>query len=123
MEAGTGDDPARDMEMPTKEAAAYLSGPAGSTLSAKFVRDLRYLDMGPVVEKRGSRLVYRKAALDAFLREHGTDPQVWVQGVWMKVSEQLRWIAEASGDKGFDQLIDKVDKRGPQDGWDPDQAR
>jgi hypothetical protein len=52
------------------EAAAYLSGPVGFTLSAKLVPDLRYLDRGPVVEKRGSRLVYRKSALDAFLTEY-----------------------------------------------------
>jgi hypothetical protein len=68
------DDPAADMEMTTNEAAAYLSGPVGFTLSAKLVRDLRYLDRGPVVEKRGSRLVYRKSALDAFLTEYGTTP-------------------------------------------------
>jgi hypothetical protein len=34
-------------------AAAYLSGPAGYTLNAKFVRGLRYLDIGPLAEKRG----------------------------------------------------------------------
>jgi hypothetical protein len=46
------DDPAADMEMTSNEAAAYLSGPVGFTLTAKLVRGLRYLDKGPVVEKR-----------------------------------------------------------------------
>lgn len=73
-----------DMEMNSTEAAAYLSGPAGSTLNAKFMRGLRYLDIGPVVEKRGSRLVYRKSALDAFLRENGSNPDVWIQSGWKR---------------------------------------
>lgn len=84
------------MEMTSKEAAAYLCGPVGYTLSSKFVRGLRYLEMGPVGEKRGSRLVYRKSALDAVLREHGADPQVWIQPGWKKVSDQLRGIREAT---------------------------
>ncbi|MEV7132152.1 helix-turn-helix domain-containing protein [Arthrobacter sp. NPDC093128] len=108
--------------MTTNEAAAYLSGPVGFTLSAKLVRNLRYLNRGPVVEKRGSRLVYRKSALDAFLSENGTDPLVWIQGGWKKVADQLRGIAEATGDTGFDPMIETLDKRGPQDGWDPGQA-
>jgi hypothetical protein len=112
-----------DMEMSSKEAAAYLSGPAGYTLNAKFVRGLRYLDIGPVVEKRGSRLVYRKSALDAFLSENGSDPEVWIQGGWKKVADQLRGIAEATGDAGFDQMIETLEKRGPQDDWDPSQAK
>ncbi|WP_026537064.1 hypothetical protein [Arthrobacter sp. 9MFCol3.1] len=111
-----------DMEMSSIEAAAYLSGPAGYTLNAKFVSGLRYLDVGPVVEKRGSRLVYRKSALDAFLSENGPDPEVWIQGGWKKVADQLRGIAEVTGDTGFDQMIETLDIRGPQDGWDPDQA-
>ena len=114
---------AGDMEMSSNEAAAYLSGPVGYTLSAKLVRGLRYLDAGPIVEKRGSRLVYRKSALDAFLNEHGTDPQVWIQPAWKKVSDQLRGIREATGDSGFDPLIETLDKRGPKDGWDADLAK
>lgn len=74
------DDLTPDMEMSSKEAPVCLSGPAGYTLNAKFVRGLRYLDIGPVVEKRGSRLVYRKSALGAFLRENGSDTEVWIQG-------------------------------------------
>lgn len=122
MSSGPGDDPAADMEMSSKEAAAYLSGPAGYTLNAKFVRGLRYLEIGPIVEKRGSRLVYRKSALDAFLSENGTDPEVWIQGGWKKVADQLRGIAEATGDTGFGPLIETLDERGPRDGWDPDLA-
>lgn len=71
---------AGDMEMTTNEAAAYLSGPVGFELSAKFLRGLRYVSRGPVVEKRGSRLVYRKSTLDAFLRENGSDPTAWYAG-------------------------------------------
>jgi hypothetical protein len=112
------DDPAADMEMTTNEAAAYLSGPVGFTLSAKLVRDLRYLDRGPVVEKRGSRLVYRKSALDAFLAEYGTNPNMWTQGSWREVAEQLR----KTGDPGFSDLIETLETRDPPDEWDPDQA-
>lgn len=49
------------MQMTSKEAAAYLSGPVGFEVSANFFRNLRYVSRGPVVEKRGSRLVYRKS--------------------------------------------------------------
>ena len=118
MPPASAGDPTADMEMSSKEAAAYLSGPAGYTLTAKFVRGLRYLDIGPMVEKRGGRLVYRKSALDAFLSENGKDPEVWIQGGWKKVADQLRGIAEVTGDAGFDQMIETLDKRGPQDGWD-----
>jgi hypothetical protein len=58
---------APDMEMSTKEAAAYLSGPVGYALSTKAMYGLKSLGRGPVTEKRGRNLVYRKSALDAFL--------------------------------------------------------
>lgn len=114
------DDPAADMEMEmtTNEAAAYLSSPVGSTLSAKLVRGLRYLDRGPVVEKRSSRLVYRKSALDAFLTEYGTNPNMWTQGSWREVAVQLR----RTGDPGFNDLIETLERRDPPDEWDLDQA-
>jgi hypothetical protein len=111
-----------DMEMTTNEAAAYLSGPVGYTVSAKFLRNLRYISRGPVVEKRGSRLVRRKSTLDAFLLENGTDPVVWYAGMWREVAGQLRAIAEATGDDGFNPLIEPLEKRDPLDGWDPDPA-
>lgn len=74
MDPGSMDELTPDMEMSSKEAAAYLSGPVGYTLSQEFLHCLRYVGRGPLVEKRGARLVYRIAILDAFLLEHGTDP-------------------------------------------------
>lgn len=95
----------------------------GYTLSAKFLRSLRYVNRGPVVEKRGSRLVYHKSTLDAFLRENGTDPIAWYAGIWSEVADQLRTIAEATGDDGFNPFIQTLEKRDPPEAWDPDQAR
>ncbi|WP_104044045.1 helix-turn-helix domain-containing protein [Arthrobacter sp. ZGTC412] len=92
---------AGDMEMTSKEAAAYLSGQVGFEVSTKFLRNLRYISRGPVVEKRGSRLVYRKSTLDAFLTENGTDPTAWYAGMWREVAGQLCAISEATGDNGF----------------------
>ncbi|MFD0047002.1 hypothetical protein ACFVGV_17610 [Pseudarthrobacter scleromae] len=123
MSPGETEDLAGDMEMNTNEAAAYLSGPVGYTVSAKFLRNLRYVSRGPVVEKRGSRLVYRKSTLDAFLRENGTDPVVWYAGMWREVAVQLRAVAEATGDDGFNPLIETLERRDPPDEWNPDQAR
>ncbi|WP_427004916.1 hypothetical protein [Pseudarthrobacter sp. H2] len=117
------DDIAPDMEMTSREAAAYLSGPVGYSISTKFLRGLKYVARGPAVEKRGARLVYRKSALDAFLREYGSDPNVWMEGIWRDVADQLRGIAAATGDDGFDQLIETLDKRDPPDDWDPDLAK
>ncbi|MDJ0459313.1 hypothetical protein PUN71_019080 [Arthrobacter sp. NQ7] len=111
------------MEMTSKEAAAYLSGPVGYTVSAKFLRGLRYASRGPVVEKRGSRLVYRKSTLDAFLLENGTDPTAWYAGMWREVAGQLRAIAEATGDDGFNPLIETLERRDPPEDWDPDLAK
>ena len=117
------DDPAADMEMTSKEAVAYLSGPVGYTLSTKFLRGLTYVDKGPVVEKRGSRLVYRKSALDAFLSENGTDPGAWMAGMWRDVADQLRGIAATTGDTGFDGMIEALEKHDPPDDWVPDAAK
>lgn len=113
---------AGDMDMTSKEAAAYLSGPVGFEVSPKFLRNLRYVSRGPVVEKRGSRLVYRKSTLDAFLNENGTDPAAWYAGMWREVASDLRAIAEATGDAGFNPLIETLEKRDPRDDWDPDRA-
>lgn len=114
---------AGDMEMTTHEAAAYLSGPVGFEVSAKFLRNLRYVSRGPVVEKRGSRLAYRKSTLDAFLRENSTDPTAWYAGMWREVADQLRAISAATGDDGFNPLIETLEKRDPRDDWDPDDAK
>ncbi|WP_018771437.1 helix-turn-helix domain-containing protein [Arthrobacter sp. 162MFSha1.1] len=121
--SGLSDDPLPDMEMTTNEAAAYLSGPVGYAISAKFLRSLRYVSRGPVVEKRGSRLVYRKSTLDAFLQENGTNPIDWYAGIWREVADQLRAYSEATGDDGFKPLIETIEKRDPPDIWDPDQAK
>lgn len=37
-----------------------------------------------------------------------------------EVAGQLRVIAEATGDDGFNPLIETLEKRDPIDGWDPD---
>jgi hypothetical protein len=70
-----------DMEMTTKEAAAYLSGPVGLPLSTKFMYCLRGVRRGPVAGKRGARLVYRKSALHALLRENGADIMKGTEGM------------------------------------------
>ena len=116
------DDLTPDMEMSSKEAAAYLSGPVGYTLSQEFLRSLRYDGRGPLVEKRGARLVYRKATLDAFLREHGTDPAAWYAGIWRDLAEEIRVVSAATGVGGFEPLIEALEKHDPED-WDPDQAK
>jgi hypothetical protein len=68
-----------------------------------------------VVEKRDNLLVYRKSALDAFLAEYGTNPYMWTQGCWREVAEQLR----RTGDPGFIDLIEMLERRDPPDEWDP----
>jgi hypothetical protein len=77
---------------------------------------------GPLVEKRGARLVYRKATLGAFLLEHGTDPAAWYAEIWRDLVEEIRVVSAATGVGGFDPLIERLEKRDPED-WDPDQAK
>jgi hypothetical protein len=109
------------MEMTTREAAAYLSGPVGYPLSTKLMYGLRSVRRGPVAEKRGSRLVYRKSSLDAFLRENGTDIMKWTEGMWRDVADQLRAISGDRPDLRFGPLIETLDSNDKSD-WDPDQA-
>jgi hypothetical protein len=116
------DDPAPDMEMSTKEAAAYLSGPVGYSISTKFMYGMKRMGEGPVVEKRGRNLVYRRSALDAFLRENGTDPGVWIENGFRIVADQLRALTAADPSLGFGPLIETLDKRDKND-WDPDEAK
>lgn len=111
-----------DMEMSTKEAAAYLSGPVGYTVSPRIMYGLKSLNRGPVVEKRGRNLVYRKSALDAFLRENGTDMRVWIEGIYRDVADQLRAISAQRPDLQFGPLVEALDDRDPE-GWDPDLAK
>ena len=113
---------AGDMEMTTKEAAAYLSWPVGLPLNTKLLYGLRGVRRGPVAEKRGARLVYRKSALDAFLRETGTDIMKWTEGMWQDVADQLRAISEQCPDLEFGPLIETLDNKDKRD-WDPDQAK
>lgn len=111
-----------DMEMTTKEAAAYLSGPVGYTISPKVMYGLKSFGLGPIVEKRGSRLVYRRSALDAFLLENGTNAMTWHLAAWRTVADQLRAINETEPDSFKDSFIENIDQRG-KDEWDPDQAK
>jgi hypothetical protein len=110
---------APDMKMTTNEAAAYLSGPAGYTISTKIMYNLKSLNRGPVVEKRGRALVYRRSALDAFLRENGTDPLVWMAGVWRDIADQ--YVAATDNRPGLrsEQLLETLRSR-DEDDWDPD---
>jgi hypothetical protein len=43
---------------------------------------------------------------------------MWTQGCWREVAEQLR----RTGDPGFIDLIEMLERRDPPDEWDPDQA-
>lgn len=116
------DDLAADMEMTTKEAAAYISGPVGFTISPKVLYGLKSMSRGPIVEKRGRRLVYRRSALDAFLKENGTNPLVWIEGMYQVVADQLRAISANRPSLQFGPLIETLDKR-DKDDWDPEQAK
>lgn len=116
------EDVTADMEMTTKETAAYLSGPVGYLMGTQLMYCLRSVRRGPVAEKRGARLVYRKSALDAFLRENGTDVLKWTDGMWRDVADDLRAISAARPDLKFAPLIETLDNRDEAD-WDPDLAK
>ncbi|MEW9871613.1 hypothetical protein [Arthrobacter sp. HS15c] len=113
---------APDMEMSTKEAAAYLSGPVGYALSTKAMYGLKSLGRGPVTEKRGRNLVYRKSALDAFLVENGTNPLAWTAGVWRDVADQYEAATAGHPDLQSEELLETLRSR-DKDDWDPDAAR
>lgn len=110
-----------DMELTTKEAAAYLSGPVGYFLSPKLLYGLRSLRRGPVAEKRGRNLVYRTSSLDAFLRENGTNPLDWMAGVWRNVADQYAAATADDPELQSEDLIETLKSR-EKDDWDPDQA-
>ena len=42
------------------------------------------------MEKRGRNLVYRRSALDAFLRENGTDMWVWIERIYRDAADHLQ---------------------------------
>ncbi|MCZ4301555.1 hypothetical protein [Microbacterium oxydans] len=67
-------------EMTTREAVAYLSERTVHPINMKIIHNLRTLGCAPVAEKRGGRLVFRREALDAYLAEFGTNPDVWHAG-------------------------------------------
>ena len=88
MDANDEDDPTAEAEMSTSEAAAYLSGLVGYSVSAEVLDSLNALGRGPVAENQGQSLRYRRSAIDAFLREYGTDPTGWMAGVWRNTADQ-----------------------------------
>lgn len=116
------DDPAPEMEMSTKEAAAYLSGPVGHAINTKIMYNLKALGRGPVVEKRGRSLIYRRSALDAFLRENGTDPMVWTAGVWRDIADRYEAATAGRPDLQSESLVETLRSLDADD-WDPDQAK
>lgn len=64
-------------EMSTREAVAYMNEWTDFAINTEILYKLRSLQRGPIAEKRGRRLVYRRTALDAFLTENGTNPDQW----------------------------------------------
>ena len=100
-----------DWEMTTKEAAADLSRPVGFTFDARIMYGLRSARRGPVAEKRGSRLVYRKSTLDAFLRENGSDITAWTEGMWRDVAGDLRANLRSAPRPPFGKLTETLEGR------------
>jgi hypothetical protein len=122
MDTNDMDDPTADVEMSTAEAAGYLSGLVGYSVSAEVLESLRALGRGPVAENQDQSLRYRRSALDAFLRENGTDPMAWMAGVWRNVADQYEAATAEHPELQSAQLIEKWRSR-DSDGWDPDKAR
>lgn len=85
-----------DMELNTKEAAAYLSGPTGMQISTKFLYALKHAGLGPSVSKPAGRLVYRRSALDAYLTEYGTNTEDWLAGSLDRIINQIRAVTGQS---------------------------
>ncbi len=121
---GIGDDnPTADMEMSSKEAVAYLGGPAGHALSAKFRRELRYIGLGPVVR---SAVAAPFTASQRWMRSSASSVRTRRCGC-MTSGRRLPTVCVAwlppPGSLGYDQIIETLDKQGPPDVWDPDQAK
>lgn len=108
-------------ELSTKEAAAYLSKHTMVEISTEFMYSIKSTGHGPVVEKRGRRLVYRKDALDAFLTENGPNPLNWIAGWSRDVVDQLR-AAFGYEDKQVEAIVLRLDPL-RDDRWDPDAAK
>ena len=122
MDANDEDDPTAEAEMSTAEAAAYLSGLVGYSVSAEVLDSLNALGRGPVAENQGQSLRYRRSAIDAFLREYGTDPTGWMAGVWRNTADQYEAATAEHPGLRSAELIEEWRNR-DSDGWDPDQAR
>ncbi|MFE4542297.1 hypothetical protein [Arthrobacter sp. NPDC056727] len=122
MDTNDMDDPTADMEMSPTEAAGYLSGLVGYSVSAEVLDSLRALGRGPVAEQQGQTLTYRRSALDAFLQENGTDPTAWMAGVWRNVADQYEAATAEHPELRSARLIEKWRSRDNGD-WDPDKAK
>lgn len=116
------DDPTAEAEMSTAEAAGYLSGLVGCSVSAEVLDSLSALGRGPVAENQGQSLKYRRSALDAFLRENGTDPMAWMAGVWRNVADQYEAATAEHPELRSAKLIEEWRSR-DSNGWDPDKAK
>lgn len=77
--------------MTTRQAAAYRTERTGHTIVPKVLHDLRQMQLGPVVEKRGRLLKFRRDGLEAFLIEYGTEPRMWFVG---SSAESIRSLRE-----------------------------
>lgn len=125
MDTNDVDNPAADMEMSATEAAAYLSGLVGYSVSAEVLDSLNALGRGPVADNSSQNPVYRRSALDAFLRENGTDPMTWMAGAFRNFADQYHAVAADHPELQSDDLADRAEKLRSYDGddWDPDQAK
>lgn len=125
MDTNDMENPAADTEMSATEAAAYLGRLVGYSVSAEVLDSLNALGRGPVAENRGQGLVYRRSALDAFLRENGTDPMTWVAGAFRNFADQYDAVAADHPELQSEDLVRRVDKLRSQDrdDWDPDKAK
>lgn len=125
MDTNDRDNPAADMEMSGTEAAAYLSGLVNYSVKAEVLDSLNALGRGPVSENRGQGLVYRRSALDAFIRENGTDPMTWIAGAFRNYADQYEAVAAYHAELQSKELLEQADRLRSydKDDWDPDKAR
>lgn len=105
-------------EMTTEQAAAYLAEYLPLRVDARMVYLMRGSLGQRVAEKRGRRLVFTKAGLDAFLAEFGTDPSRWLAGRSQKHIADLR--ARGINDPAIEALMRSTDP--DPDGWNPADA-
>lgn len=123
MDANDMNDPAPDKTMSSTEAAAYLSGLVGYGVSAEVLESLNALGRGPVTEEEGQSLVYRRSALDAFLRENGADPMAWMAGAWRTVADQVEAVTADHPELRSETFLEQLRNLESDDGWDADKAR